>query len=192
MGAIYLLISFISYLSSWKADQDKVLALSWRILFKSGSEVNNWLGRLGALSSHFFFYYGFGIACFLIIPVIIHLGFRFLKRSGWLGLLRYSTHTLMIMALLSMILDFIFQDKGFPYGGSFGGRTNDLLSNFVGEVGLGVTLIFSLISFIIWFLIPVFKNYSFKLLVGQRQTVFWIGQMHLSGTILPAQIRKII
>ncbi|HRG32871.1 MAG: DNA translocase FtsK [Saprospiraceae bacterium] len=172
MGAIYLLISFISYLSTWKADQDKVLALSWRILFKSGSEVGNWLGRLGALSSHFFFYYGFGIACFLLIPVIVHLGFRFLKRSGWLGLLRYSTHTLMIMALLSMILDFILQDQGFPYGGSFGSRTNDLLSNFVGEVGLGVTLIFSLISFIIWFFNPSLQKLQFQTLGGSESDSF--------------------
>lgn len=154
MFALYLMISFLSYLVSWKSDQDKVLSYSWHILFKSNVEVSNWLGRLGAFSSHAFFYYGFGIASFLFIPVLVHLGFRFLRKSGWLAFLRFLSHTFIFMALLAMIFDFIFKDAAFPYGGTFGGRTNFWFSSMVGEIGLGVALIFAMFALIIWFFNP--------------------------------------
>ncbi len=158
MSAIYLCISFISYLSSWKADQDKVLQLSWGLLVKSGTDVSNWLGRLGALTAHFFFYYGFGLASFLFIPIFVHLGFRFIRKSGWLRLLRFSTHSLLVMALLSMILDFVFRSSYFPFGGAFGSRTNGIMSAYVGDIGLGVALIFTMITFVIWFFNPNFQK----------------------------------
>ncbi|MBK7233958.1 MAG: DNA translocase FtsK 4TM domain-containing protein [Saprospiraceae bacterium] len=158
MTSLYLFLSFLSYLSSWKTDQDKVIQLSWTILFKSTAEVSNWLGRLGALSSHFFFYYGFGIASFLFIPLFIHLGFRFIKKSGWLSFLRFSTHSMLIMALLSMILDFCFSNQAFPFGGAFGGRTNAIMATYVGEIGLGVALIFIIMTMVIWFFNPNFQR----------------------------------
>ena len=49
--ALYLVIAFISYLFTWKADQDQVLKLSWAILMDNTVTVTNWLGRLGAVIS---------------------------------------------------------------------------------------------------------------------------------------------
>lgn len=158
MTSIYLFLSFTSYLNTWKADQDKVLQLSWSLLLKSGAEVSNWLGRLGALTSHFFFYYGFGIASFLFIPLFIHLGFRFVKKSGWLSFLRFSTHSMLIMAMLSMILDFCLSNHHFPFGGAFGSRTNAIMATYVGEIGLGVALIFIMMTMVIWFFNPSFQR----------------------------------
>lgn len=80
MMALFILISSISYFFTWKADQDKILNYSWKILFNPKVVITNWLGKLGALSSHILFYYGFGLAAILFIPVLIHLGFRFLHR----------------------------------------------------------------------------------------------------------------
>lgn len=114
MMALFILVSSISYFFTWKADQDKIFSYSWHILFNSKVNIANSLGKLGALSSHFLFYYGFGIAALLIVPIIIHLGFRFLHRSGWLSFLRFTTHTLVIMSLLSMIFYYVFQNWSFP------------------------------------------------------------------------------
>ncbi len=155
--AIYLLLSCCSYLSSWTIDQDKVFHHSWKILFRPQVEVANWVGRLGALSSHYLFYYGFGIASFLLIPVIVHLGFRLLRNSGWFSFLRFTTHTLMIMSFLSMTFDFLLSTQSFPFGGAFGARTNQVLNSFMGELGLGVTLIFTLLVLFIWFINPSFQ-----------------------------------
>ncbi len=172
MLAIYLLLSCSSYLFTWTIDQDKVLQHSWRILFRSKVEVSNWVGRLGALSSHFLFYYGFGIASFLLIPVFIHLGFRLLHKTGWYSFLKFVTHTFLLMCFVSMMLDFILSNHSFPFGGAFGARTNQILNSFLGELGLGVTLIFGLISFFVWFINPSFQSLQLQTADGQ---INWSG-----------------
>ncbi|MCC6815611.1 MAG: DNA translocase FtsK [Saprospiraceae bacterium] len=156
--SIYLLLSCISYLFTWTIDQDKVLHHSWKILFRPQVEVSNWVGRLGALSSHFLFYYGFGVASFLLIPVIVHLGFRLLRNSGWFSFLRVTAQCLLLMSFLAISLDFIFNSSSFPFGGSFGARSNQILNSFLGEIGLGITLIFALFILFIWFINPSFES----------------------------------
>ena len=172
MLSIFLTISFISYLFTWRADQDKVIHYSWRILFASKIEVANWLGRLGAFSSHMLFYYGFGIAGFLFIPILVNLGFRFLYRNGTMLFLRFSTHASIIMVLLSMIFDFVGQDSFFPWGGAFGSRTCALLSSFVGELGLGVALIFGVISLFVWYFNPNIQEFQLAN-TGTPSTSVW-------------------
>lgn len=71
--SFYLLISFTSYFLSWKADQDKVLRFSTDMLFNSDISVSNWLGRLGALVSNAFIYWGFGVPSLLFVLIF----------SGW-------------------------------------------------------------------------------------------------------------
>ena len=54
LAAIYLAIAFVSYLYTWKMDQDKVLKFSWGMLIQGDLSVQNWLGRLGAIISNMF------------------------------------------------------------------------------------------------------------------------------------------
>ena len=70
MLAIYLTVAFVSYLYTWKVDQDKVLTFSWEVLFQKDLTVENWLGRLGALVSNAFFYWGFGLPSAAIIVLL--------------------------------------------------------------------------------------------------------------------------
>ena len=57
--ALYLFIAFTSYLFTWHIDQDKVMRFDWwRLLFESGLDMANWLGRLGAIVSNMFFFWG--------------------------------------------------------------------------------------------------------------------------------------
>src|SRR4051812_23933315 len=46
--ASYLSIALLSYFTSWKTDQDKVLA-GLDVLFSADTKVTNWLGKFGAL-----------------------------------------------------------------------------------------------------------------------------------------------
>src|SRR4249919_446186 len=48
--AIFLFISFISYLFTWEEDQD-IAKKGFSALFNSGLRAQNLLGRLGALTS---------------------------------------------------------------------------------------------------------------------------------------------
>ena len=57
--AAYLFVAFFSYLFTWYIDQDRVLHFSGWLLLESNIEMANWLGRLGAITSNFFFYWCF-------------------------------------------------------------------------------------------------------------------------------------
>jgi len=65
--AFYLFIAFSSYLFTWEADQDQVLQFSWGLLLQSEVEMSNWLGRLGAIFSNIFFFWGFGLPSYALI-----------------------------------------------------------------------------------------------------------------------------
>ena len=65
--AIYLFIAFSSYVFTWQTDQDRVLQFSWGLLLQGDVEMSNWLGRLGAIVSNMFFYWGFGLPSFIFV-----------------------------------------------------------------------------------------------------------------------------
>src|SRR5258705_13257362 len=63
--ATFLFIAFISYFFTWSNDQSAV-SKGTPILFDNTVKVNNLLGKLGALTSHFFIFKAFGIASLFI------------------------------------------------------------------------------------------------------------------------------
>lgn len=158
MIALFILISSISYFFTWKQDQDKILTHSYKILFLPKVVIFNWLGKLGALSAHLLFYYGFGIAALLLVPVLVNLGFRFLHRGGWLSFLRFTTHSLIIMSLLSMIFYYVFHGFEFPFGGAFGARHCEWIEGFMGPIGAGLSLMFGLMALLVWYYNPSMQS----------------------------------
>lgn len=148
--AIYLAISFISYLYTWKADQDKVLQFAWEVVLQKNLAVENWLGRLGAYISNAFFYWGFGISSMAIVILLMKLGLDLLRRRGLYEFLILSRNTLVLMAFISVTLEFVFYNSDFAWGGSFGQSSYIWLSNFMGQVGLFLLLSFSIIGFLVW------------------------------------------
>src|SRR5690606_36883436 len=61
---IYSFFSFVSYLFTWTADQDQLVAARGLgdYLFTSDQVAANWGGRLGAFLSHVFLFEGVGLA----------------------------------------------------------------------------------------------------------------------------------
>src|SRR6476646_8333111 len=57
--SFFLFVAFASYLVTWKTDQASVLNQGLSPLFSGKVKTTNLLGNLGAVVSHFFFYYGF-------------------------------------------------------------------------------------------------------------------------------------
>src|ERR1700674_3017253 len=72
--ALFLFLSFISYLFTWQEDQDKVFKGGINFLFSEDIKVANLLGRLGAWISHLFIYKGFGLASFFICSLFFVAG----------------------------------------------------------------------------------------------------------------------
>lgn len=160
---IYLSIAFISYLYTWKIDQDKVLQFSWGILFEGDLAVANWLGRLGAIISNLFFYWGFGLPSLFIIAILFRTGWSWIQRrpiSEWLD---WAKNIAAITLFASIALEFIFAQSSFPWGGAFGESSCIWLSNFIGTLGLGILLTFIVLVSMIWVFNPNVEQLAVQL-----------------------------
>ncbi len=155
--ALYLIIAFISYAFTWKADQDQVLRLSWDILFDNTVIVHNWLGRLGAVVSNFFFFWGFGIGSLVMIPICVRIGYSLIKKIPLLDSMEFFQRSFLAMCFISVLASFLFQNASFPWGGSFGSNICYWLSNFVGQIGLMILLFTAVITWLIWRFNPSFE-----------------------------------
>ncbi len=155
--ALYLFIAFSSYFSTWKFDQDKVLSLSSSILFDGEVDVQNWLGRLGAYVSHFFFYWGFGISSFLFIFLFIKLGIDLIKKRSLGDFMSLSLHTFLLICFISVTMEFIMRGSSFSWGGLMGYSMCNYLISFVGQVGLILLMVLLLIATFIWVVNPMFE-----------------------------------
>lgn len=148
--AAYLAIAFVSYLYTWKMDQDKVLKFSWGMLFQGDLSVQNWLGRLGAIISNMFFYWGFGLPSMIVVVLMIRLGFDLIRRKSLVPFLIFARNSVLIMAFFSLLFEFIFRSSEFTWGGAFGESTVFWLANFLGQIGLFLLILFSMGAYIMW------------------------------------------
>jgi len=155
--AVYLSIAFISYFFTWKFDQDKVLALSSNILFDGDVSVQNWLGRLGAYVSNFFFYWGFGISSFLFVFLLAKLGLTLIRKTALADYFNFFLHTFLLICFISVFMEFITRDSGFSWGGLMGYSICNYLINFVGQIGLVLLLTLMMFATFIWVVNPMFQ-----------------------------------
>jgi DNA segregation ATPase FtsK/SpoIIIE, S-DNA-T family len=158
--AIYLFIAFISYCFTWKADQDLVFRYSWNILTQRDLNMENWLGRLGAVVSHQFFYWGFGVASFAFIYFLVQLG-RKLFQPFSVNIFKTTQDTVLILFIGAPFLHFAFTwFSGFPFGGSFGKFVVEWLDPFIGTPGLVLLFIFVFAGISVWYRSPALQYFS--------------------------------
>lgn len=162
LAAIYLAIAFVSYLYTWKLDQDKVLKFSWGMLFQGDLSVQNWLGRLGAIISNMFFYWGFGLPSMIVVVLLIRLGLDLVRRKPLIPFMIFARNSFVIMAFFSLLLEFAFRRSEFTWGGAFGESTCFWLTNFVGQIGLFFLLLFTMGGYIMWRFNPNLDNLTFS------------------------------
>lgn len=148
--SVYLLISFTSYFFTWQNDQDKVLQFSWATLLQEDLIVDNWLGRLGAVVSNFFFYWSFGVASLLFIPMIAKIGIHTIRRGSFRHLIPFLQKWFLFTSFLSILGAFLFARSPFPWGGAFGSNICYWLNSFIGQIGLFILLLFASAAWVIW------------------------------------------
>lgn len=146
---IYLTISFLSYLFTWKLDQDKVEGANFIefIFTKQPFEISNWLGKLGAIISHRFIYNGFGIATFLVPFFLFVISFKILTGIQLFSIKKTFKVCLVALVWASIFFGFFFSTNLLFMGGNFGYQINDWLSDSVGNIGTFFLLIFSFLAF---------------------------------------------
>ncbi len=155
LASVLLIASFISYLFTGKADQSVVEALGSSGINNSGVETENWLKLMGAVSSHYFIFKWFGIASFLIPPILFLIGYKIVFRKEIISIGRISKFSLFFVFWASIVLGYLVKtadgvsEWSFLSGG-IGFEIASLLTNLIGW-GTLLFLLFLLITFIIYF-----------------------------------------
>ena len=163
MVSLFLFIAFVSYLFTWKEDQDKVLNHGASILLPS-ADVNtaNLLGNVGAYISHQFFYNGFGIASLLFCTFFFVLGANALFGRKLFSVFRNLRYLLAGVLVLSVAFAFFIGNTGIPLGGAFGDLISEWLIKMLGNIGTAAVILAAFLAYIIWQFNPIFNPPTFK------------------------------
>lgn len=161
--ACYLFLACLSYLFTWKVDQDRVLNKSlFEFLFSSDDEpVENWLGKFGAWTSHLFIYRWFGISSFGICFLLFISGVKTLLNIVLLPIKRTYSITTLMLIWSSLFLGFFAHQVNY-LGGSFGYHINNWLRLSLGGFGS-----FLLILGLLYIVVVILFNPNFNALFNQ-------------------------
>ncbi|NQX97790.1 MAG: DNA translocase FtsK, partial [Flavobacteriales bacterium] len=140
----FLLLAFSSFLFTWQVDQN-IINNHWN---DPNIQVENWLGKLGAYTSHHFIFNGFGISSFLFVFLSFILGFRILFKSNLLPLGASFKYTIFSIVWISIILSYLTPSTPI-LGGAFGFQTNLWLSSIVGSIGILLFLVLTILIFLV-------------------------------------------
>jgi S-DNA-T family DNA segregation ATPase FtsK/SpoIIIE len=154
--SIFLFISFASYLFTWKQDQ-AIAQQGFSALLYEDKPALNWLGRLGAVVSHFFFFKAFGIASFLVCTFFFVVGVNLLFRQKVFSIWRNLKYVTVGTTVLSVSMSFLFPGSAFAFGGGVGNLLNRELQGFLGLVGTGAFLLLVVGAYVIWQFNPSFS-----------------------------------
>ncbi len=154
--ALFLFISFISYLFTWKQDQ-AIAQQGISAILESGEPAANLLGRIGAVVSHFFIFQAFGVASFLVCTFFFVVGINLLFRQRIFSIWRNLKYVTVGLMVLSVSLSFIFAQSEFPFGGGVGDMINEKLVGAMGTIGTGALLLVLAIGYFIWQFNPAFN-----------------------------------
>ncbi len=166
--ALYFFIAFVSYLFTWRADQDFL----WEKVF-SGPEitVDNNAGKLGAWVSAIFINHWFGIAGFLFPFILFVTGISQYKLNLF-NTWRTIKISLAGIILMSVGLGYIsgkhHEFLGSGPGGGHGFYISQWLNASLGKTGTGLLILLLTLAFFIFSYkntLPLLK----KLLAGMRK-----------------------
>ncbi|MDD3687866.1 MAG: DNA translocase FtsK, partial [Bacteroidales bacterium] len=151
--AIVLTLSFTSYMFTWKADQS-ILGMGIKGLFSNSSyQVENWMGKLGALLSNTFIHDWFGLPSFVFVLIFGVFGFNLLNvklTNPW----KFLFISMIFSIWFSVALASVFSDKFFMIGGAHGYFVFNWMSGIIGKLGSYTAIL--LAAFVI--IVYTFKN----------------------------------
>jgi S-DNA-T family DNA segregation ATPase FtsK/SpoIIIE len=170
--SMYLITAFTSYLFTWKMDQDKVLQFSWQMMFQENISVENWLGRLGALISNQFFYWGFGLSSFAFAFLLMRYGLKVIKKEPRSTFLKVFNKVVPIALYMSVMLEALFISSAFPWGGAIGEAITIWLSNFIGSFGLYSLLVLIVFIVFVWRSNPEWEDFLVLIRWNKLRPIF--------------------
>lgn len=164
--AIYLSIAIVSYFFTWQADQNYVHNFDWALFSQNNAEIQNSLGKLGAVISNTLINNWFGIPALLFIYIFGTIGLKKLKGIPFSSYWKNIRNVSVAMLFLSLVFGFFFTGFDFPYGGGFGKSIATWLSAFVGNIGVYFLLLASLMTGFIWWANPNVNDLNANVQMG--------------------------
>ncbi len=152
MSAFFMTVAFASNLFTWKDDQAIAGAESlWKLFSRSDLSVENWLGKIGAVTALQFQNKWFGICSFFIPFLLTLFGIKILWDVTLLPFARTIKYSLFTTVWLSTFLGYIFHKSPdlLMLAGGYGYQMSQVLSGLLGFIGTGAILVFSLIGFLV-------------------------------------------
>ena len=125
------------------------------LIFNSDVQVENWLGRLGAVVSHLFIYSWFGITSYLFVVNAFLIGVRMVFGVSLLPVKKIFKHSFFVLIWLSITLGYVFStiqlsnEVNHLMGGAFGIMSDVWLQGVLGNIGTGIFLLFAFVSYLI-------------------------------------------
>ncbi|HOY30770.1 MAG TPA: DNA translocase FtsK [Bacteroidales bacterium] len=148
--SFFLLIAFVSYLFSWKADDNIFHNSFFRVLTDNSLQSLNWMGKIGAVLSFLFIKKWFGVASFLFAGWLFVTGMKLFLNVRLFPLSKATLYLIFGLLWISVCLSFVLPaERMLIMGGSFGYQINMWLNSIIGKIGTGILLFFLIISFLI-------------------------------------------
>ena len=155
IAALYLLIAFIAFLFNGNADQSVVESVLESNVKSAGLEIKNWLGLVGATAAYLFIYRWFGVASFLLPPLLFALGARIVFRQHLVHPYRAFRFVAFFLVWGSLLLGYlVYRQEGVSEWGFLGGGIGyelALLSDSLVGWGTFLLLFFTLAVFLIFY-----------------------------------------
>ncbi len=142
--ALLMLLSFTSFLASWKEDQDLLDMSVFDYLFDSSVRTANKMGKIGLLLSQCFVYNGFGVASYLFAFFSLILGLRFFrvyKKS------LFAAFKNIVFAVLWISVAVSLSGEAGALSGKFGYEIHLWFRSFWGLTGEILFLLLTLVAF---------------------------------------------
>src|SRR6056297_442764 len=160
--SLYLGLAYLSYATSWKADQAQIYQFEWGHFIAGDLPIINLTGRLGSILSHQIIYWGFGLPSISFVILGFKYAYELWRGVNWYSTLKFTFYTILITAFTSVVFDFTFSNSTFPWGGAFGESMQIWLSNFLGDIGLFFLILAIVIAYFIWLFNPKMKPIPVK------------------------------
>ena len=141
--SLFLLVAFISFFFSWQEDHSIIDEFSNKTV-----QGKNLLGKVGANLSYYFIYKGLGLGAFILPYLLFLSGLFWLFKTKLSKLIISYNWGLLSMLWISIALGFLNKSDTL-LAGVVGYELNQYIQLFIGRTGLGISLIFLLLTYII-------------------------------------------
>ena len=154
-ASLFLLVAFISYLFTGKADQSVIDAINELGVLQSGLEVENWMKLYGAVSAHYFIFEWFGLASFLLPFLFFLFGYRIVFHRSLINLGSATIFVFFFLIWISLFMgDMVLNNDSVTtlsfLSGGIGYNLAVIINSLIGWGSL-LLLLFSLIVFGMFF-----------------------------------------